>query len=262
MSTNTAQDDAAAAMPTSGGSESARTLPRWRVGHASHIGCRSSNADSLSFDSRTDGYAAFAVADGIGSRPGSVEAAQIAAKTAVSDAAMNGDPAQALLEASRRLDLDQPGGSFGDTVMVLAVMRPASGDTVTWDVAWVGDCRAYLLDADGMRQLTRDHTEGQRMRDAGISEPIAARYDHIVLTTVRHAMEAPAKIGTASVTSNGRFLLVSDGVGKPLPDDLIECALTEFADPGECARELVELGVLDDRADNATALVIDTIAAS
>jgi serine/threonine protein phosphatase PrpC len=51
-------------------------------------------------------------------------------------------------------------------------------------------------------------------------------------------------------------------VGKPLPDDLIEAALTEFPDPTECARALVELGVLDDHADNATALVVDTIFAS
>jgi serine/threonine protein phosphatase PrpC len=262
MPTNSAQPDAVVT-PTRCPSWDFQPLPPWRVGHASLIGSRTSNADSYSFGSHADGRAAFAVADGIGSRPGSVEAAETAAGTAVSDAVANGNPTQALLEASQHLELEQPGGSFGDTVMVLAVMSPAAAvDTVTWDIAWVGDCRAYLLDADGLRQLTHDHTEGQRLRDAGVDESIAARFDHIVLTTVRHATDDPAEIGTASVTSNGRLLLVSDGVGKPLPDDLIEAALTEFPDPTECARALVELGVLDDHADNATALVVDTIFAS
>ncbi|KOV84817.1 hypothetical protein ADL03_15735 [Nocardia sp. NRRL S-836] len=240
-------------------------MVRWRVGHATHIGSRSSNADSYRFGSHITGRAVFAVADGIGSKPGAAEAARIAARTTISAAVATGTAMQALLEASHHLDLEQPGGSFGDTVMVVAVMSPATTPgTVSWDIAWVGDCRAYLLDADGLRQLTHDHTKGQRLRDAGIDELTAARFDNIVLTSVRNAINDPAGIGTASVTSKGhqRLLLVSDGVSKPLPDDMIECALTEFSNPKECARALVELGVLDDRADNATALVVDTIIAS
>lgn len=235
-------------------------LPTWRIGHASLIGSRTLNADSYSYGSSTYGRAAFAVADGIGARPGAVEAAQLAAGTASSHAVQQGDPTQALLEASLQLNLEQPGGQFGDTVMVLAVMSQAAagGTSVTWNIAWVGDCRAYLLDDTGLQLLTHDHTVGQQLRDAGVDDQIAARSDNRVLTTVRHAMDDPAGIGTVSVTSSGRLALVSDGVGKSVPKDMIEDALIEFTNPMQCAGVLVELGVLDAYADNATALVIDT----
>lgn len=234
-------------------------LPVHRIGAASLIGTRARNADSwASAVDDTTGRAAFAVADGLGNRTGAAEAAALAASTAVTAALNYPKPAQALLDASLQLDHYRPGGDDGDTVMVLATTQQAAGAAVTWDIAWVGDCRAYILNHNGLYLLTRDHTRGQRLRDAGVADEIAQRADHIVYTTVRHSLTDPGAIGTSAITNVGRLLLVSDGISKALPDDMIEDALTEFTDPQTCATELAHLGALDQYADNATAVVIDT----
>jgi len=51
-------------------------------------------------------------------------------------------------------------------------MRLAVGDSLY--VAWVGDSRAYLYTQGELRRLTRDHTETQRLIDAGCLDPARA----------------------------------------------------------------------------------------
>lgn len=251
-------------------------LPVHRTGAHSLIGTRARNADSFaSAVNDVTGLSAIAVADGIGNLPGAPEAAAIAARTAVNAAvtidtdvdadsgadANTGcnDAVAALLQASAEVTEYDPTG-LGDTVMVVAVSHPAqTGEAITWDIAWVGDCRAYLFEDGVLRLLTTDHTHGQLLRARGVSEEIAALSDNRIYTTVGRAQDHPAEIGRLTVTTRGRLALFSDGVGKAVPHDIIELALTEYPDPDDCARELAELGASVERADNATALVIDTL---
>lgn len=233
-----------------------------RVGGHTSIGSRSLNADSYgSAVDDTTGVAAFAVADGIGSHPGSATAAAIATTTAL-PAALTAQPPYAavrgVLAARDALTLHHDLIDGGDTVMVMAVSRPPGPhDSRTWDIAWVGDCRAYLVEGNLLTQLTTDHTVGERMRQQGRSEHLAAYNDNVVFTSVGTA--EPVTLGKTTVsTEAGRLALVSDGVGKGLDTAVLHEVLQEISDPREAAEYLVEFGVVRPRADNATALVIDT----
>jgi serine/threonine protein phosphatase PrpC len=236
------------------------SLPVHAVGGHTLIGSRSRNADSYGSTvcDRT-GVAAFAVADGIGSRPAAANAAAVAVITALSAAlaAAENRAVSGMLAARDALDLHDLVDD-GDTVMVLAVSRPpAPGRGTTWDVVWVGDCQGWLLEDDLLTPVTTPHTHGQRMRGRGIPEHLAARYDNIVLTTVGTA--DPATLGTTTITTEtGRLALTSDGVGKTLEREDLFDTLSDIKNPQRCAQHLAELGASSPRADNATALVIDT----
>lgn len=233
-------------------------LPVHAVAVHSLLGSRRNNADSYATAvDDTTGVAAFAVADGIGDSLRAARAAAIAARAAV-DTAITGGAVAGLL-AARDMLADQDLLDLGDTVMVVAVALPASaapeGD-ITWNVAWVGDCRAYLDRGGVLRQVTRDHTQGQYLRDRGRTEAVASRFDHIVVTTVGSAdSDTLGKADVAGV--KGRLVLVSDGVGKALPHADIAAVVTTSSAADTCARRLAELGAQVDRADNSTAMVID-----
>jgi len=114
-----------------------------------------------------------------------------------------------------------------------------------------------LREGDLLTPVTTPHTDDQRMCDRGIPEHLAARYDNIVLTTVGAA--DPATFGTTTVTTEtGRLALTSDGAGKALEHGELLDTLSEIKIPHQCAQRLTQLGAGRPKADNTTALVIDT----
>ena len=142
-------------------------LPVHHVGGHSAIGSRSRNADS--YGSAVDdvtGVAVFAVADGIGNQPDAAKAAAVAVTTALSAAlAAPENPAVVGMLAARDALQWHDLVDNGDTVMVLAVSRPAvPGRGITWDLAWTGDCEGWLLEDNLLTPLTFPHTMGQGMR--------------------------------------------------------------------------------------------------
>ncbi|MCP2097325.1 hypothetical protein LV78_005315 [Actinosynnema pretiosum] len=147
----------------------------------------------------------------------------------------------------------------GDTVMVLAVSRPtATGQDITWDLVWVGDCVAWLVNSTGVTRLTTPHTEGQQLHELGWPEFHASQHDNIVLTTVGTADRLPH--GNATVTTGtGRLILASDGIGDLAKQQGLKSLCTDVVDPQACAQLLVERSTEHLHADNATAMVIDLV---
>ncbi|MFC6094379.1 PP2C family protein-serine/threonine phosphatase [Saccharothrix lopnurensis] len=240
-------------------------LPVHHVGGHTRVGSRPLNADSYgSTVDDTTGLAAIAVADGIGSHPGSATAAATtttapgAALTASTSNAASNAAVSGLLAARDALTAHEDLTGGRDTVTVVAVSRPpAPHDSLIRDIAWVGDCRAYLLEDTLLTRLTTDHTVGERIRQADRPEPPAACNDNVVVTSVGTA--DPLTLGTAVArTEGGRLAPVGDGGGKGVEPAVLHEVLREVGDLGEAAEFLVGFGVDRPRADNATALVIDT----
>lgn len=234
-------------------------LPVYQHGAHTAIGSRQANADS--FASAVDdhsGIAAFAVSGGIGDTQDSAVVAAMAAHHAVRVATQDADATAGVLAANAAVL--SHGDHDGDAVLVVAVARTTDiRNEIRWNVAWVGDCRAYLLEQDELRQLTTDQTVGQQLRGEGVSEETAAPYDHQVHTTVGSA-DIPGSIDTTSLTTRaGRLALVSDGIAKSVPHKVIGDVLTAVSDPDVCARTLTLLGTETPNADNATALVVDLV---
>lgn len=182
---------------------------------------------------------AWAVADGIGDSYDAADAAELAAETAAYTAATGGAVCGIL---AARTALQQyydgyPRGQRGNCVMVTAA--PMSEDAGGgWDIAWVGDCRAYTLQDGRLHQVTQDHTTGESMRqwEDPYWHEIASAYDHIVERTV--AGNEP--IASVRVTGPAdRLLLCSDGLSKVLPAEKIERILTADMAPRHMTRALI-----------------------
>lgn len=125
----------------------------------------------------------------------------------------------------------------------------------------IGDSRAYSFDGQQTIQITKDHTEGQRLLDFGILtrkeiEKFPARkylnrylgyYDtgYILQADVFHLSQ-----------SDGMVLLCSDGVSDNLSNEEIETILLHNDDASDAANEIIEKSTNKSNSDNATAILI------
>ncbi|MFI1203530.1 PP2C family protein-serine/threonine phosphatase [Streptomyces sp. NPDC020883] len=186
------------------------------------------------------GHLAWAVADGIGDDYEAADAAAMATQVAPY-AALTGGAAHGISRARTTLQDHYQGcprGQEGDCVMVTAVpMAERVGGG--WDFAWVGDCRAYVVQSGALHQVTEDHTEGQKMR--GWKDPywatIAAGYDHKVTRSVlRHEPIDSVRLpGPVDVV-----MLCTDGVSKALSQADISRILTTDIHPRHMTRALID----------------------
>lgn len=231
---------------------------RWTASTVTDQGPRRFMADAAhSARDRATGRRAWAVADGIGDEYEAGYAAELAARTAAR-AALRGGAAAGITAARAALQYEYDGaprGQEGDCVIVTAVpmsARVGSG----WDIAWVGDCRAYAVQGGILRQLTEDHTEGETMRrhPDPYWQDLASCFDHIVTRSVLR----PAPIASVRITgTTERLLLCTDGMSKVLDAEAIAAHLTPDALPLRAARALVADTRARPRArDNIAATVI------
>src|SRR5207248_223751 len=132
------------------------------------------NADAAaSWTDRAAGRSAFVVADGIGDHLPAARAARLVSATAARAGARFGAKA-GILAAQEEL-LRQLPEREADSVLVVAVHSVLGGP---WDIAWVGDCRAYRWNGRVLHQITTDHTVAEYFRALG--RPAAPRMSHLV----------------------------------------------------------------------------------
>jgi protein phosphatase len=207
-------------------------------------GARRYGADATAY--RRDRYRiAVAVADGVGDSLDAAWAGQVAADTAAR-AGVAAGALEALAEARDVVVSVDPAGA-GDSALVVAVGESRTG----WDIAWVGDCRAWTWRDGALVQATTDHTLAQGMRALGQDPPPSA--EHILTSSLRSRLEPD---GTATLPP-GPLLLTTDGVHKTLGRDEIEAALRDAGqDPVEALLAAARRAGSRDNA--AAALVRDT----
>jgi protein phosphatase len=215
-------------------------VSQWHA--ASERGLRRLNADATAVHSG-DGRTAYVVADGVGDTEAAARAARVAAQVAARTAVTEG-PVAAILAAQQAVE-------DGDCVLVVAVP-----DGLQCDIAWVGDCRAYHSNGRVLQQITVDHTVAEYYRARnGHVEP---RMEHLVTTSVRTV--EPERIGTSRASlAGGRLLLCSDGAHRSLTDTEIRTVIDQPTSPAWAAGQLVSTALTNGASDNATALVIDLV---
>ncbi|MGO4648085.1 PP2C family serine/threonine-protein phosphatase [Nocardia sp. 2YAB30] len=219
----------------------------------SRRGSRSINADAVAavYDPSTRRIACV-VADGIGDHLLAARAARACVAVAARVGARAGARA-AILAAQRELlrEFPQP---EADSVLVVAVLPGSDQPDGPCDIAWVGDCRAYRWNGRVLQQITTDHTVAEFWRARGRKPD--PRMDHIVTTSARTTR--PSDIGHAATgSSDGRLLLCTDGVHKPLGIATIKSTLADNTTAGLAADTLVDNALRMGGTDNATALIAD-----
>lgn len=186
-------------------------------------GRRATNQDAVAVRTLPDGRELAVICDGIGShsqgRTASHLALDVLLKTLEEGAGLEAGVLTAHRAIRTRIE-DEPDLKGVGTTLV-AVLRDGDG----YELANVGDSRAYRLDPEGMTRLTRDHSFAAEVRQDGhMSEEELARSPWRNAIT-RHLGEE----GEVEVDLFGQFramdphllLLCSDGLHGVLDDDAI-----------------------------------------
>ncbi|HVA68962.1 MAG TPA: Stp1/IreP family PP2C-type Ser/Thr phosphatase [Candidatus Binataceae bacterium] len=146
---------------------------------------------------------------------------------------------------------------MGSTGVGALIMPSGTG------VAWVGDSRAYIMDAGELRQVTRDHSLVQRLIEIGQITPEEARHhEHKNVITrslgARQSGPAGAEAKAVRLKRGDRMLLCSDGLIAHVDDPNIAEIMRRHDDPWGAARELVVAANAGGGTDNVSVIVIFT----
>ena len=126
-------------------------------------------------------------------------------------------------------------------------------------IAHVGDSRAYLLRADRLLRLTRDHTYVQMLVDSGLlsqEEAAQSRARHVLVNAVGGSNEhVQVDVERVPLANGDRVLLCSDGLTDAVDDEAIRAVLAEGATAATACQALVERALEGGGRDNITVIV-------
>ncbi len=138
-------------------------------------------------------------------------------------------------------------------------------DRDRYKIAWVGDSRAYLWNAQEstLVQLTKDHTLVQKLIDAGLLNPIEAKdhpQSHVITQCL--GIEDKHQLDIGLIEREWDFaesvLIVSDGLYEEVSEtELIQC-LRQPRDNQAKIEQLVEMACKNGGKDNLSLILIDS----
>jgi PPM family protein phosphatase len=221
-------------------------------------GPREANQDFVAVRRFDDGRELAAVCDGMGSSPSAALAGEIAIETLVAELE-GGGPLLDAVHVANRAVLTRAGDSAEDEGMgttLLALLR--QGDR--YEIAHVGDSRAYRVDESGARPLTTDHSfVAEAVREGTMSHEEAARSPWRNAVT-RHLGAEPDVdadlVGPFSAEEPHLVVLCSDGVHSVLPAEGLEKVIRGAPDLRAMARAIGEEALRLGSKDNVAAVVM------
>jgi protein phosphatase len=198
------------------------------------------------------------VADGVGGHSCGEIASDIV-RGKIHEQLAKGEPLLETIYASHAALLNavkngQGAEGMGSTV----VAAHLQGDD--YEIAWVGDSRAYIYDGD-LRQITQDHNRAGELLANNIITPeqASAHPERHVLTQslgVSVNMELNPGFLAGSLAPNEHLLLCSDGLTDELSDSLIKHLLKEHKTPRARVDALMSAALDSGGRDNITVILI------
>lgn len=234
---------------------------------------RNEDAMALATTQTQDGPVALAVVcDGVSTSSHPDEASQAASQAAVQvllaavrgGADLGASSARAVKAAQKALaDLADAARLHANAPSATFVSAVVTATTVT--VCWLGDSRAYWIDAEGAsasQQLTTDDSIAQELvaRGLPVEEAMALPQAHVVTGWIgADASDAEPHVAAFGPQGRGAVLLCSDGLWNYQPDvaGLAEMALPDaVSDPLRAASTLVKFAIESGGGDNVTVVFI------
>ncbi|XRQ14037.1 PP2C family protein-serine/threonine phosphatase [Actinomadura welshii] len=207
-----------------------------------------------------------AIADGMGGHPHGDTASRTAIAT-LAGMPFTGDPAAELAVAVSEVSdrLDELGRDDPDMAEMGTTLTAMAWDGSGFEVAHIGDSRAYLLRAGELSQLTRDHTMVQSLVDGGqLTEGEAARHPKasVLVKSLQSGGAAEPDMFRHEAQPGDRYLLCSDGISGYVAPEEIRETLVRAARPADAVSRLIGLAYRAGGEDNGTAVVADIVAAT
>jgi protein phosphatase len=219
---------------------------------------RKKNEDNFEAD---EALGLWIVADGVGGHSNGEVASAIACATIREGVSKGLELSRAIEDAHQavlsEINTRDAGNNMGTTVVALRI----TGND--YEVAWVGDSRAYLYDGKGKRlkQLTRDHSAVNDLLDSGAITP-----DQAASHPQRHALTRSLGVSasnasrvssvTGRIKTGQQLLLCTDGLTDELADHAIENALAQNADLQTQVDSLLAAALAQGGRDNLTVIVL------
>jgi serine/threonine protein phosphatase PrpC len=251
------------------------------VGHRSHTGqVRELNEDSIlivslapTYESRTGPVLGiFAVADGMGGHEGGEIASKLALQVLAdrvlrkvfvpeitegqtSEAEITSRLHQATVDANDAVYLArQKRGNDMGTTLTAALVR----DDQLF-LAHVGDCRAYRWNADGLRQLTADHSLVASMIASGQAEPQEI-YTHphrsVIFRCIGDQPLVEVDTEVQTLLPDDRLIVCSDGLWEMVRAEGIEDVMMQEPDPQMACDLLVTWANAAGGDDNISVIIV------
>ncbi|TWG86920.1 protein phosphatase [Luteimonas sp. J16] len=227
-------------------------------GHLTHVGLRRElNEDTYYGDSE---LGLWLVADGMGGHEyGEVASAlaretivrEIRQGTSLPDAIRIAD--EEIIRASRQRNDALP---MGTTVVAARVLGRR------FEVAWVGDSRAYLWRDGKLAQLSHDHSYVQELIAQGaISLDQARSHPHRNVVTQALGVTEPHALNVETLSGEllpgSQLLLCSDGLTEEVDDEGISRVLSHVeCSAQECVDGLVAAALDGGGSDNVTVVLV------
>ena len=199
----------------------------------------------------------WAVADGMGGHECGEVASALALDT-LRQSVVAGSGLESSIHAAHQAILaavqEEGGRRMGSTVVAV---RFVDAD---YEVAWIGDSRAYRISLDGIERLTRDHSWVQAMIDAGELSLDEARQHprRNIVTQCLGQGEQELEVGRVqgSLAPGELLLLCSDGLTGELTDEQIQDVCAGAATLDELVDELIGLANRLGGKDNISCIVL------
>jgi len=213
---------------------------------------RDHNEDAIGWD---DKLALAVLADGMGGHASGEVASDICRTTIMQRVgegeALTAAVLQAHAEVLRAAAQDQARNGMGSTVVV------ARANQGNYEIAWVGDSRAYLWRDGTLTQLTRDHSYLEWLITTGqLNEQDARNHPQKNIVTQSIGLGDPKPdLVRGRLHSGDRILLCSDGLTDELTDTEIAALCRQYADSGELVDALVNQALIHGGRDNVSVMV-------
>ena len=227
-------------------------------GHLTHVGLRRElNEDTYYGDSE---LGLWLVADGMGGHEYGEVASALARETIVREI-RQGTPLpeairiadEEIIRASRQRNDALP---MGTTVVAARVLGRR------FEVAWVGDSRAYLWRDGKLAQLSHDHSYVQELIAQGaISLDQARSHPHRNVVTQALGVTEPNALNVETLSGDlvpgSQLLLCSDGLTEEVDDEAISRVLSHMeCSAQECVDGLVAAALDGGGSDNVTVVLV------
>jgi len=166
--------------------------------------------------------------------------------------------AQAVLAANQAVYDERIARNSGmSTTLTLALVVD---DTA--HIANVGDSRTYIWNADGLRQITQDHSLVQRLVDAGAIAPEQV-YTHpqrnLIYQSIGDRPEVRVDTFRHQLAPDDRLLLCSDGLWEMVRHEGLEEVLLAEPDPQRAADRLLRNANLAGGEDNISVIIVRAV---
>ena len=140
------------------------------------------------------------------------------------------------------------------TTLVAALIH---GQRVT--VVNVGDSRAYKVDSDGIRQITRDHSLVQMMVDRGELSPEVARTypgKNFITRAIGTESMVECDLYHLDVRKGDYLLLCSDGLSNTMDEQEMLFEIVHGVKKQHCCQRLLNIAKNRGAPDNVTSILI------